>query len=403
MTRSGVPSDKEPTVELSPGAASDSKETNPALELRLRQQQLLATLGVQALRGEPFETLLDQTAHMTAVGLEAEFCKVMEYLPDQKRFLVRAGVGWNQGVIGSATVGADLESPAGFALRTGKPVISNHLENEERFRTPELLVKHGIRRAINVILQGEGNPYGVLEVDSRSAGEFSEHDLSFLQGAANILGMAIERQRMERDLKAALDMHKVLLNEVNHRVKNSLQLVATMLHFESGTAIEADLQTKLRHASRRIFAIAKAHEGLRLMGNKLSVNLGACLTDLCGALDESCSFDVVTPAGIEIAADKAIPIALIVNELATNAAKYAYPGRAGGRISVQVAEGFDQLIVSIADEGVGLPGDFDLATSRGLGMRIVQALAQQLGAEFEVLRPEVGAKFVLRIPQRLQV
>ena len=102
------------------------------------------------------------------------------------------------------TIGADLEFPSGFALRTGRPVISNHLENEQRFRTPELLVEHGIRRAINVILQGDGSPYGVLEVDSRSEGEFTEHDITFLQGAANILGMAIERQRYERRLKTAL-------------------------------------------------------------------------------------------------------------------------------------------------------------------------------------------------------
>src|SRR5262249_32641600 len=74
------------------------------------------------------------------------------------RLLVRAGVGWHEGIVGVATVGADLESPSGFALRTGKPVISNHLENEQRFRTPELLVEHGIRRAMNVILQGDGSP-----------------------------------------------------------------------------------------------------------------------------------------------------------------------------------------------------------------------------------------------------
>jgi GAF domain-containing protein len=67
-----------------------------------------------------------------------------------------------------------LASPAGYALRTGKPVISNHLENEQQFRTPELLVEHGIRRAMNVILQGDGSPFGVLEVDSQSEGEFSE-------------------------------------------------------------------------------------------------------------------------------------------------------------------------------------------------------------------------------------
>jgi GAF domain-containing protein len=97
--------------------------------------------------------------------------------------VVRAGVGWGEGVVGAARVGADLESPAGYALRTGKPVISNHLENEQRFRTPDLLVKHGIRRAMNVILQGDRSPFGVLEVDSKSEGEFGDHDIAFLQGA----------------------------------------------------------------------------------------------------------------------------------------------------------------------------------------------------------------------------
>ena len=122
-------------------------------------------------------------------------------------------------MVGNATVGADLASPAGYALRTGKPVISNHLENEQRFRTPELLVEHGIRRAMNVILQGDGSPFGVLEVDSRSEGEFSEHDIAFLQGAANILGMAIEQQQYQRKLQAALERHQILLKEVSHRVK----------------------------------------------------------------------------------------------------------------------------------------------------------------------------------------
>jgi hypothetical protein len=63
--------------------------------------------------------------------MEAEFCKVLECIPAENRFLVRVGVGWHEGIVGVATAGADLESPSGFALHTGKPVISNHLENEQ--------------------------------------------------------------------------------------------------------------------------------------------------------------------------------------------------------------------------------------------------------------------------------
>ena len=198
----------EPVVEAARGGVLDP--TTRALHLRIRQQEILAELGVLALQGTPFLELLNRTARFTAEGMEAEFCKVLEYIPAENRLLVRAGVGWHENVIGVASIGADLESPSGFALRTGRPVISNHLENEQRFRTPELLVQHGIRRAMNVILQGENSPYGVLEVDSRSEGEFSESDIAFLQGAANILGMAIERQRQERNLKTALQRYQIL-------------------------------------------------------------------------------------------------------------------------------------------------------------------------------------------------
>jgi hypothetical protein len=95
------------------------------LHLRIRQQEILAELGVLALQGTPFLELLNQTARLTAEGMEAEFCKVLEYISAQNRLLVRAGVGWHEGIVGVATVGADLESPSGFALRTGKPVSPN--------------------------------------------------------------------------------------------------------------------------------------------------------------------------------------------------------------------------------------------------------------------------------------
>jgi len=138
-----TPDAGQPVVEGKPGNEAEEDLTSRALRLRIRQQELLAELGVLALQRTSFTEMLEHTARMTAEGLGAEFCKIMEYIPAEKRLLVRAGVGWGEGVIGKATVGADLDSPAGYALQTGKPVISNHLENEERFRTPELLVEHG--------------------------------------------------------------------------------------------------------------------------------------------------------------------------------------------------------------------------------------------------------------------
>ena len=247
--------EKETVLEATPSDDLLNEPTARALHQRIRQQELLAELGVLALQRTSFIGMLDQTAGMTAEGLDAEYCKVMEYIPAENRLLVRAGVGWGEGVVGAASVGADLASPAGYALRTGKPVISNHLENEQRFRTPDLLVKHGIRRAMNVILQGDGSPFGVLEVDSKSEGEFGDNDIAFLQGAANILGMAIEPQQYQRKLQAALDRHEVLLKEVNHRVKNSLQVVSAMLQLQANTADDQALGEQLNEAASRVNAV----------------------------------------------------------------------------------------------------------------------------------------------------
>jgi two-component sensor histidine kinase len=378
---------------------NDRAAVRSSSRLRIRQQEILAELGVLSLQGTPFSELLTQTAALTAEGLEAEFCKVLEYQRKEARFLVTAGIGWAPEVIGVATVGADIESPAGYALVTGKPVISNHLENEDRFRTPELLARHGIKRAMNVILQGDGSPYGVLEVDSRSEGEFSVNDISFLQGAANILGMAIERQRIEANLRAALERNQLLLKEVNHRVNNSLALVASMLHLKSAT-VDDEVKVHLDEASSRITAIARAHQRLYQTEMFEKIDLGPYLEDICQSFSESlpdCLLHVNIKAGIEVPPDQAIPVALFVNELITNSAKYGHPNRKC-EVWIEVVRNDGNILVSVRDEGIGLPPNFEPSSNKGLGMRLVNAFALQLAGKLEIRRHDPGAEFLLTFP-----
>jgi two-component sensor histidine kinase len=396
------PQTSEFVVEQAPDRPPDEHLTAESLRLRVRQQEILAELGVTALQGTPFPELLDLTARLTAEGLKAEFAKVLEFMPAEKRFLVRAGVGWGPEVVGSATVGADVASPAGYALRTGKAVISNHLENEERFRTPELLLEYGIRRAMNVILQGDGEPFGVLEVDSRSEGEFAANDIAFLQGAANILGMAIYRQRSERQLTVALERQQLLAKEVNHRINNSLQIVSGMLHLQTTATQSAEVQHALRDASTRIAAIARAHQRLYSREQIHTIELGAYLGDICVDLAKAmpnCRINFSAQADIECATDTAIPVALLVNELITNSAKYGYPD-ADCEVWVDVSRSEGAIVISVRDQGIGLPADFDLHSGKRLGMRLVTALSSQVKADLQVRRHSPGTEFVLRIPDR---
>ena len=402
MTMSKSSGPKEPVVERQSGNDQSDNLAGRALRLRIRQQELLAELGVLALQGTSLIEMLNHAARATAEGLGAEYCKVMEYISTENRLLVRAGVGWDDGVVGHATVGADLASPAGYALRTGKPVISNHLENEQRFRTPELLVEHGIRRAMNVILQGDGSPFGVLEVDSRSEGEFSEQDIAFLQGAANILGMAIEQQQYQRKLQAALERHQILLKEVNHRVKNSLQVVSSMLYLQASDAGDPVLSDRLNEASTRISAVGRAYERLAYNADYESIGLASYLREVIDDLETAvapCKVQLEVPEEIQFAADRAILVALIINELVLNAGKHAYPNSAGGSIWVRVVQKDNDLVqISVRDEGVGLPAGFDPLASKRLGSRLINALAKQLGAELTRPFSAIGTNFALLIP-----
>jgi len=400
MTSSDGTDQPKPVVEASPGVRD---LTTRALQQRIRQQEILAELGVVALQGRPFLELLNETVRLTAEGMNAEFCKVLEFVPTDNRLLVRAGVGWHEGIVGKATIGADLESPSGFALHTGKPVISNHLENEQRFRTPELLLEHGIRRAMNVILQGDGAPYGVLEVDSRSEGEFGENDIAFLQGAANILGMAIERQRYVRQLKNALDRHQILLKEITHRVKNSLQVVTSMLHLQASASNDDALAEHLAEASSRVSAVGRAYERLAFDENVETIALDAYLKDVCAdaiRASSQCQLEYTAASHVGVDADRAIPIALIANELITNAAKHAFSKKSSpGRIGVRLTRAADATIsLSVSDKGGGLPANFDMAKSKGLGMRVVMALTSQLGGNITHRTDENGTEFILSVP-----
>jgi two-component sensor histidine kinase len=258
---------------------------------------------------------------------------------------------------------------------------------------------------MNVILQGDGSPYGVLEVDSRSEGEFSQNDIAFLQGAANILGMAIEQQQYQRKLQIALDRHQVLLREVNHRVKNSLQVVSSMLHLQANAVGDRDLSERLNEAASRVNAVGRAYERLAYTADYENIDLIEYLRQIVKDLEPTvapCKIQFDAPEAIRFAADRAILVGLIINELVSNAGKYAYPNRtAGGLIWVRVQTENDAIAILIGDEGVGLTSGFDPAASKRLGTRLVNALSKQLGGELARPPTPIGTNFTLHIPLRI--
>jgi two-component sensor histidine kinase len=164
------------------------------------------------------------------------------------------------------------------------------------------------------------------------------------------------------------------------------------------------LPKHLEEASYRVSAVAKAHERIHQGDGTDWLDLGIYVEQVCRDLNDAvshCDIEVNADHGIDIMTDRAIPIALITNELITNAAKYAYQGEPNGHIWVRLALVENGTIeLSVRDEGAGLPADFDPRSATGLGMRIVRALSQQLGAEIAIRRLDPGTELVVSIPHK---
>ncbi|NMF65149.1 PAS domain-containing protein [Brasilonema octagenarum] len=177
------------------------KQSEEALEVYAKRQALVAELSQVALGGVDLTTLMDETVALVAQSLKVEYCKVLELCSDNNTLLLRAGVGWEPGLVGYATVSAGMDSQAGYTLSSQEPVIVDDLGTEERFNGPPLLHKHQVVSGLSVIIHGKERPFGVLGAHSTTQRTFSKDDIYFLQAIANMLATAIERQKVEDALR----------------------------------------------------------------------------------------------------------------------------------------------------------------------------------------------------------
>jgi two-component sensor histidine kinase len=212
-------------------------------------------------------------------------------------------------------------------------------------------------------------------------------------------GTAIERERYERSLKTALARQETLLKEITHRVNNSLAIVVGMLKLQAGEVNDPALTLQLEEAASRVSAVAMAHERIHQGNGPDWLDLGFYVRDVCHDMNSTvpgCRIEVAVEPDIQIMTDRAVTIALVANELITSAAKYAYQDSQSGTIWVRIRRGPDDTIVlSVRDEGRGLPTDFELRSAPGLGMRVLRALSWQLNATIELRRLNPGTEFAV--------
>ena len=216
-----------------------------------------------------------------------------------------------------------------------------------------------------------------------------------LLARAALTNVELERRVQEKDL---------LLSEIHHRVKNSLQVVSSLLSLEAARIHDPSVNEMLQTTQNRIRSMALIHQTLYQSKDFARVDFHAFLQSFVPTLIQSYSIHpeqislVIRVAEVRLPIDAAIPCGLIVNELISNALKHAFPGARKGTIHIEFAQHADHhATLSVADDGVGLPYGFSFHHAGTLGIQLVYMLAGQLGGTAAVERAP-RTRFLVRFP-----
>lgn len=362
----------------------------------LRQQAALASFGSFALDENDLLKILNEAARVCAEGLGAHYCKVCRYRADTDDLLVEAGYGWKSGVVGNVVSVADESSPQGRAFITGEPAVCDDLRKEQGFELPAFYGEHGIISTIDVPIKGKAAPYGVLEIDSDKKQNYDQHDIDFLTGFANVLAAAVATARRAGVLQKTiacmkdlveekdrlLSQKKILAQELQHRVRNNLQLVYGMLSKQIDDTVDEAGQRGIRAISRRVSTLAQVYD--QLLGTEMgrTMDFGEYVKSLCTNLadvqvapDNEVTLECQSES-ILLDLDVVTSLGIVVAELTTNSFDHAFPeGKGKIEVILKRAGGGRGAILTIEDDGEGFT---PVAGSKRHGLGLVRRLVEQV-------------------------
>ncbi len=323
----------------------------------LRQQTAIARFGSFALREGDLQKILTEAARVCAEGLGVPFAKVCRYRAAENDLLIEAGHGWKVGVIGTIE-SADPSSPQGRAFVTGEPSICNDVRKDSDFELPGFYAAHGIVSTVDVVIhvKDDARPYGVLEIDNDRQHDYDQHDIDFLTGFANVLAEAVATAERTATLQATiarmkflvedkdrlLDQKRVLAEELQHRVRNNLQLVYGMLSKQLGDTADKAGQRGIKAIARRVSTLAQVYDHLLGAEMTRTIDFGSYVKALClnlaeiqGASDGTVRLTCDTESVI-LDLDTVTALGIVVAEVVTNSYDHAFLGGKGGSINVSL-------------------------------------------------------------------
>lgn len=354
----------------------------------------------------PLREFFDQTVALIARTTDIAHIKILRYRPHTGDLLVEAGTGWNEGVVGNATLPIDVSSPPGRAIQTGRSTTVEDFTKETEYKLSPLLRDHHIVSLINVPIKTDGAVWGVLEADSEKLRHFSEDLSSFLKVVAYLIGAAVKRDRgrkqaeaLQAEIAREAARREMLLTEMHHRVKNNFQVIISTLLIQRRRAQADETKHVLQSMSNRVMAISLAHDQLDPRQTAQVVSISSYLGALCrtiGQVAEDIAVETDFDEGA-VPVEDAVALGLIVNELLTNSLKHAFDGPGRVTVTFRVGHGEREGCLCVADDGKGMK---QAAREGSSGTTLVEALASQLQGRIEREHPQRGTVVRVFFPLR---
>ncbi|MFD1564606.1 ATP-binding protein [Haloarchaeobius amylolyticus] len=401
------------------------------LERRASQQQVVADLGQLALETDDLDELMHDASRQVASVLDTDYAKVLDLDDAGDELLLRQGVGWDDGLVGTATVAAvEANSQAAYTLEQDQPIVVEDLETDDRFSGPELLTNHDVRSGISTIIGPIDDPWGILATHDTEPKGFTDEDVSFVQSVANVLAETIERQQYRTDLEdlvADLEESNKRLEQfayaASHDLQEPLRMVSSYLQLierRYGDELDADGREFLAFAVDGAERMRDMIDGLlqysrvETRGDPFEpVDLEAVLEDarknLRMKIDEH-GAEITTEDLPRVEGDDG-QLRQVFQNLLSNAIEYS--GEGDPRVHVSAERDGTTWTISVADSGIGIDPDeqdrifevFQRLHSRethngtGIGLALCERIIERHGGEIWVdSEPGEGATFSFTLP-----
>ncbi|HEX5850435.1 MAG TPA: LuxR C-terminal-related transcriptional regulator [Rubrobacter sp.] len=380
-----LPDTVRPQVVVAHEDVTERRLAEEEARLRAGQQEAVAGLGRKALAEPDLQVLLDETVGLVARTLGVEYCRTLELLPSGDEMLLRAGIGWEEGLVGNATEKTGTGSQAGYTLLSNGPVILEDLAHETRFDRSPLLLRHSVVSGMSAVVGGERGPFGVIGAHTMKQRIFTEDDVNFLQAVANVLGEAIEWRRAEEGMREvreaerrrmARDLHDGPLQDLTYAL-TAAQLAQSM----------TDDSNLGRWLERAVEAMKRTGQELRtaVYDLRLEVESDRPLPEQVRSLvelnrrmspDRHIRLSVAEDLPPHPLGRKDPELLRILQEALANTRRHSEAENVS--VSLGVEEG--RFWAEVEDDGRG----FEAGTSSGIGLKSMHERARALGGALRI-------------------